>query len=315
MPDPAMPPEVTAVIPTMNRARLVSRALASALRQEDVDLEVIVVDNGSTDETPEILDRVHDGRVRVIRRGKARAASARNLAVDAARAPWVAFLDDDDVWAPRKLRIQLDRTADDVAIVCGGAVFVDKGGVVLSERLPFLADEEYPGALLRENVVGTPSGVIAPKALVQSVGGFDETLPRFEDWDLWIRLAQHGRVVACREVLLAYTVHAATMSAHAGEKPPAHELIRAKYAPALPVDPDPVAHARWVAGHQREGGRRVDAIKTYVSSGLRHGDPGNLLRGVSLVFGERTLRAVRRINKGNPSRPLWLDEALRPHPF
>ncbi len=317
-PRPTEPrPEVTAIIPTQNRWRLLSRAVASALTQEDVALEVIVVDDGSTDETPERLGRIADERLSVIRTESPGGVSrARNLAVEAARARWVAFLDDDDVWAPRKLRVQLDRAADNVALVCSGAVFIDRDGVVLSERLPEILDEDYPEALLRTNVVGTPSGVLAQKELVRAVGGFDESLPRSQDWDLWIRLSRQGIVVACREILFAYMIHSGAVSAGGqAEQAADHERIRAKYASDLHVEPDPVAHSRWIAGHQRESGHRLDAIRTYLSSGVRDRDPGNLLRGFVLAFGERTLRTARRVRKGKPRRPPWLDEALQPDPF
>jgi glycosyltransferase involved in cell wall biosynthesis len=310
-------PDVTAIIPTLNRSRLLSRAVASALRQEDVAVEVIVVDDGSTDETPERLARIADERLRVIRsETRGGVSRARNIAVEAARAHWVAFLDDDDVWAPRKLRAQLDSAADDVALVCSGAVFIDRDGVVLSERLPEIQDEDYAEALLSTNAVGSPSGVLAQKELVRAVGGFDESLPRSQDWDLWIRLAREGRVVACREILYAYMVHAGAASAGDQEQQAAdHERIRTKYAPEFPVEPDPVAYSRWVAGHQRESGRRLDAIRTYLSSGIRDRDPGNLLRGSVLVLGERALRTARRVRKGKARRPPWLDEALGPSPF
>jgi len=311
-------PEVTAVIPTRNRWRLLLRAVASALRQEGVIVEVVVIDDGSTDETAGRLGRIADERLRVLRSARPGGVSrARNLAVDAARAPWVAFLDDDDVWAPAKLRAQLDRTADDVALVCCGAVFIDEDGAVLSERLPFLEDEEYRQALLRSNVVGMPSGVLARADLVTAVGGFDESLSISADWDLWIRLSACGRVVACRDALFGYTVHSAAMSAQGPEGITRdHERITAKYSSGPDrVEPDPVARARWVAGHQRESGRRVDAVRTYLSNGVRDRDPGNLLRGFALVFGERTLRAVRRAKQGKPRRPPWLDDVLRTDAF
>jgi GT2 family glycosyltransferase len=306
-------PEVTAIVTTVNRCRLALRAVASALRQEDVVVELIVVDDGSTDETADRLTEIGDDRLRVIRNDQPSGVSrARNLGVEQARAPWVAFLDDDDVWAPRKLRAQLDRVANDVALVGVGAVFIDGEGEVLSERLPPIPDAEYGEALLHANVVGSPSGVLARRELVRSVGGFDESLPRSQDWDLWIRLARRGRVVTCREVLYAYMIHAGAASAgdHA-QQAADHERIRAKYAPALRVEHDPVAYARWVAGHQRQARRRLDAIRTYLSSGVRDRDPGNLLRGVTLVFGERALRFARRVKVGNPTRPGWLDEALQ----
>src|ERR687896_831399 len=112
-------PDVTVVIPTRSRWDLLSTAaLPSALAQEDVEIEVIVVDDGSSDTTPDALAELADPRVRVLRHQRARGvARARNAGIAAARGEWIAFLDDDDLWSPRKLRLQLERAADTKAHV------------------------------------------------------------------------------------------------------------------------------------------------------------------------------------------------------
>src|SRR5204863_693210 len=99
-------PEVTVVIPTRNRSHLVGEAVATALRQEDVTVEVLVVDDASTDDTAQVLTAIDDPRVHVLtRRERGRLAGARNTGVSRARGQWTAFLDDDDLWSPRKLRL------------------------------------------------------------------------------------------------------------------------------------------------------------------------------------------------------------------
>jgi glycosyltransferase involved in cell wall biosynthesis len=131
-------PEVTVVIPTLNRWQLLSRgALRSALEQEDVDVEVVVVDDGSTDETPVRLAELDDERVRVVRHEQPGGlAHARNAGIAAARCEWVAFLDDDDLWAPWKLRRQLDAAArEDATFVYSAALYVTGGQVELAPAL------------------------------------------------------------------------------------------------------------------------------------------------------------------------------------
>src|SRR4051812_836378 len=111
--------EVTVVIPTRNRWPALRQTLASALAQEDVDLELMVIDDGSSDETPRKLAALSDDRVHFARHlaplGPAR---ARNAGIDRATAPWIAFLDDDDRWSPRKLRAQLDASGNSDFVYC-----------------------------------------------------------------------------------------------------------------------------------------------------------------------------------------------------
>jgi glycosyltransferase involved in cell wall biosynthesis len=100
--------DVSIVIPTRNRSVLLSKALRSALRQERVEFEIIVVDEASTDDTPALLASIQDPRVRVLRHETARGLSgARNSGAEHARGEWLGFLDDDDLWAPDKLNRQL----------------------------------------------------------------------------------------------------------------------------------------------------------------------------------------------------------------
>ena len=105
-------PQVSVAMPTRNRWPMLEQALRSALGQEAVELEVIVVDEASSDGTPERLDRIGDERVSFLRHDTPRGpAAARNAAIERARGEWIAFLDDDDLWAPGKLRTQLARAA------------------------------------------------------------------------------------------------------------------------------------------------------------------------------------------------------------
>src|SRR5213592_4830183 len=111
-------PEVSVVIPTHSRWDLLSTAaLPAALAQEAVVLEIVIVDDGSTDSTAERLAEITDTRVRVIRHERARGvAQARNAGIGAARGTWIALLDDDDLWAPDKLRTQLDTATSEGAV-------------------------------------------------------------------------------------------------------------------------------------------------------------------------------------------------------
>ena len=203
-------PEVTVVIPTRDRWELLSKhGLLSALRQENVDCEVIVVDDGSVDGTVSRLSEIHDSRLRVIRHEQARGmAGARNAGIAVARAEWLAFLDDDDLWSPRKLRVQLD------AARLTGADFVYAGAVLVYETGALLAADRVPNAgdlsslLLEGDVIPAgASNILVRTDLVRGLGGFDEDLPYSADWDLWIRLSLAAQAEACDEILVAHFKH------------------------------------------------------------------------------------------------------------
>jgi len=289
-------PEVTVVIPTRGRWRLLSVTLASALAQEGVDHEVVVVDDGSRDETAARLAELRDERVRVVSNERPRGvAAARNRALAEARGEWVAFLDDDDLWSPGKLRAQL------AAAGATGADFTYAAAVVVGDRYvpfhaPMLPDPETLAEdLLTANVVPAgSSNVVARAELLRAVGGVDERFAELDDWDLWLRLAHAGRAAACPEVLVAYVEHAANMPAafHTDLAAELDLLVRKHAAadPPIRVQPDRRDFARWVARGHGRAGRRLAAARTYAAAALRHRTPAD------------TLRAMRVLAAGQPRR-------------
>jgi glycosyltransferase involved in cell wall biosynthesis len=187
---------VSVVIPTRNRAKLLTtHALPSALSQRGVDVEVVVVDDGSDDDGRKALEELTNGRVRIVRHAaRAGQARARNTGIEAARGEWIAFLDDDDLWSPDKLREQLDAAAAARAeFVYTGVVMVDegRGGEVLTVLPPAPTEGLLEHLLMTNAIPAGASTVIARSSVVREVGGFDENLVQFTDWDLWIRLAAH----------------------------------------------------------------------------------------------------------------------------
>ena len=206
-------PEVSVVIPTRGRWSLLSRTLGGALRQDDVELEVVVVDDGSCDETPERLAQLGDERVRVMRHEVPRGvAAARNRGIAQARGEWVAFLDDDDLWAPCKLRTQLDAgSAGGAGFAYSAVVAVDSSRRV-TRSLPFPSPEELMRLQLRQSVLPAGgSNVVVRTDLVRRLGGFDESLYHLADWDLWLRLADAAPAAASPEVTVAYLEHGANL--------------------------------------------------------------------------------------------------------
>jgi glycosyltransferase involved in cell wall biosynthesis len=294
------PPEVTVLIPTRNRSALVRTALAAALRQEDVELEVVVVDDGSSDETPSVLAEVVDPRVRVLRHDERRGvAQARNTGIAHARGEWVAFLDDDDLWAPRKLRKQLDEAVSE------GAEFVYAGAVLLDEHRR--AIETFPAphpADVARNLLQSyaiPAGasnVVAKTEVIRRLGGFDEALFHLDDWDLWLRLALAGPAAASREVLVGYLLHPRNrvLEDESDVMGEFRHLVE-KHRPASSahgVEFDRVAFSRWLAGGHRRAGRRFRAARVYASTAIACRDGGSAVRALAVLGGEGVMKARRR---------------------
>lgn len=208
-------PLVSAVIPTYNYARYVAGAVESVLAQSFDDLEIVVVDDGSTDETADTLHPFLD-RIRYIRQEHRGLAAARNTGIRVARGPYVAFLDSDDLWLPEKVSVQSARLDDDPAV---GLVYGE--AALFAETSPGTATlhsywAHHPSGkilpwLVRQNVVPSPTPMVR-RELFDQVGPFDETLSACEDWDMWIRIAQVSEFAYVDRVLAKYRVHAANMS-------------------------------------------------------------------------------------------------------
>lgn len=204
-------PRVTVVIPTRNRACLLPVAIRSALGQTMRDLEVIVVDDASDDGTAEAVAAFSDPRLSYIRLESRRGGSAaRNLGIGRARSEFVAFLDDDDEWLPEKLELQMEcfhRGGPEVGVVYSGYAVVDlESGRVVARKVAERRGDLSRDLLVR-NVVGGTSSVVVRRSCLERAGLFDERLPSFQDYDLWLRLSRECRFDFVERDLLKYSVH------------------------------------------------------------------------------------------------------------
>jgi glycosyltransferase involved in cell wall biosynthesis len=311
------PPEedavlVSVVIPTHNRCSVLAVTLRSVLEQRDVRFEVVVVDDGSSDDTPAWLASLGDPRVRVLRNEvPAGVARARNLGIAAAQGTWVAFLDDDDLWAPAKLRSQLEAAqGSDVGLVYVGALQTDDDRYVTSVlRCPPPAD--LRSRILEHNVLPAgQSSVMVRADVLDRVGGFDEGLMHFADWDMWIRLVGDTSCAACPEPLVAYVVHEGGMLVSGdGDKWGELERIRSKHAVTareLGVTIGGDEFLGWMIWVNRRAGRRLTASRLFIRRGFASRRPADFLRAFGLLFGERAI-GLARLRAPRPSQPAWVE--------
>nr|WP_304972651.1 glycosyltransferase family A protein [uncultured Schaedlerella sp.] len=201
---------VSIIIPTYNRANVIKRAIDSVLRQTYDSYEVVVVDDGSTDETESVIAGIQDARIRYIAlKENQGVAHARNIGIREARYDYIAFLDSDDEWLLDKLELQMrlfQNSTEDI-----GMVYCRMGGLTRDGKERFVCPAQYFSRellegemfrfLLRQNVIGTPT-VIVRKDCLDQVGGFKETIQCLEDWEWILRIAGKWKIGFVDQVLV-----------------------------------------------------------------------------------------------------------------
>ena len=182
------PPAVSVLMGVWNGAPHVREAVESVLSQTVKDLELIVIDDGSTDSTPRMLAAFSDPRLRIERRARGGLTRALNAALGLARAPLVARLDADDVARPERLERQLAFLAShpDVGLLGTGALLIDASGREIGVVRPPTDDAAIRSALIRRNPF-VHSSMVVRRSPVERAGGYDETFPVAQDYDLWLR--------------------------------------------------------------------------------------------------------------------------------
>lgn len=286
-------PLVSVVIPTRDRADLLRGAVESALAQDYPEIEVIVVDDGSRDETASVVaDLRHSGSVRALRNETSvGAAAARNRGAEAAEGDLLLFEDDDCRSEPGRVEklVAALESDPDAGYAYGRGRYLDVEGRAV------LKGTEGPWA------IGTPAALIRSTAF-DAVGGFDPELPRLQDFDLWARILARYRTVEVPEVLFRTVRDAEGISASTARLVDAAGRLTAKYADSK------VPPRHWARMHRYLGGALL--VRGVWGQGLRH-----LLRAVRLrptglrgwlalaagVTGPRGYRSALRLRGGGPA--------------
>ena len=321
---------VVVVIPTYNRRDLVVQSVKSVLVQTYGDVHCIVVDNGSTDGTADAVTALGDPRVTLVTlNAPCGAAAARNAGLEAAgSAPWVAFLDNDDIWAPTKLERQLAALAANPGASWSATACVHVGpdlhvrwaarlrkgplsppeGTVVSppEMISLLTEDQQ--------VPAGSSSALASLELVLETGGFNLDVPGCEDWDLWLRLARRSPLLYIDLPLVAYRVWDGQTSANVRAQVRSATVLRARHFPDG-GPPSRSYRARWeqeAARRHVAGRRRARAAGRYVQAAWTGRNPGQLAYAVAAVVAPTlTEERLQRIERARSLPDGW-EEMVEP---
>ncbi len=204
-------PKVSVVIPTYNRVDLLRPAIVSVLNQTFQDFEIIIVDDGCTDSTSDLVSAFNDARIKYIRHEINKGGSAaRNTGILNSKCEFIAFLDDDDEWLPEKLDMQIKVIEESLPRVGGvytSYIVVDRtDGTIIARKIP-TKKGDLSTNLLVNNCIGATSSVLLRMRCFEEVGLFDEVLPSFQDYDMWIRISKKFHFEYIKEILFKYHIH------------------------------------------------------------------------------------------------------------
>jgi len=274
LPSEAPQPLVSIVMPAYNSARHIGRAIESVLRQTYETWELIIVDDGSTDDTSDVVKGFADDRIEYVRTKNGGASAARNAGLDKARGEVVAFLDSDDVWYADKLAVQMAtfRKSPEVVLTYCNYDRIDGSGRRLESHrfsLAKLPQGRRLDPLLVRSALGPATAIAIRRDTLDACGRFDVELPVSEDWDLWWRVALRGELRYVSRALAAYRVHAGTLSERYDLLQRCDRIVIGR------MFSDAELGRRFPAGKLQRLRNRAEAIRLYnAGSGhLRAGNP------------------------------------------
>lgn len=280
-------PEVSVIIPVYNREHVIERAVDSVLNQTFTSLELIVVDDGSTDNTLELLQDYDDDRIRVLRQSENSGANAaRNKGLHAAEGQYIAFQDSDDRWYPEKLERQVDRmqnTPDDTGIIY--SAFWNMDGF-FSEYRPQQTSTRMSGDLsdhlLRHNFLGFIN-ILVDRSVFEKTGDLDEQMPALQDWDFHLNASQHSRYHFIADPLLEKHPQESSISRDPENYVQAHQRIIQKHHRRLKTDKRALSNVRFRLGSSLVLTGRLEEGQKQISTAIQD-QPGNTKYKLSLLI-------------------------------
>jgi glycosyltransferase involved in cell wall biosynthesis len=199
-------PLVSVIIPTYNAARTIQETVESVLQQTLSDLELIIINDGSQDNTVEVLSKIDDPRLKVFSFPNGGVAVSRNRGLEKATGDYIAFLDADDLWTPNKLEAQYRalQANPQAGVAYSWTDYIDEAGNYIAPCAQATNSGNLYKLLLLADVIGSGSNPLVKAEAIAKVGPFDPAVVPTEDWDMWLRLAEHFEYVAVPETHVLY---------------------------------------------------------------------------------------------------------------
>lgn len=294
-------PQISVIIPTMNRVDYIAKAIESVLNQTFQDFEILIIDGSSTSATIDILRNLTDTRILYLRqKGKKGLSAARNQAIGQSHGQFIAFLDDDDLWLPRKLekQITLLRQNASFSLVYSSQSYViqSDGQVIGLYNRPTFDGDIYP-QILEGNLIGNCNGVLARKNCFET-DLFDEDLLALEDWELWTRLAKKFSFKHIDGPLEAYRLHQRRMTRSYNQILQATKIMFNKISAEIRSSPDSdEVFRRWhllLGLAYLQSGDEAHAIAEYsIAIRLNSRAVGGYLRYLSCFIGPQLYNSIQ----------------------
>ena len=335
-------PTVSIIIPTYDRARWLKKSIESVLNQTYQDFELIIVDDSSTDNTPEVVKSFKDKRVRYFQQTKRfpiksqGAAAARNIGIKKSRGKFIAFNDDDDLWRKRKLEKQItafEKAGEKTGLVYSKIVRIKgKEKFFIPKEKNVKKEGDVHRDLFLENWIVTLPSALVKKEVFEKIGLFDENFPRYQDWELWLRVSKDYDFKYLPEVLVDSFI--LTEGIHRSDKAllKATELIFKKHKKEIEKDDEVLAAWQFRLGDLYYHQQKMETARNFFVQALKNSFSFKYCRAIMKTFlGKRISEALigfkTQLIKDwqlvgilflalilrliNLNQSLWLDEAVQ----
>ncbi len=211
---------ISVVIPAFNGEKTIEATIQSVLQQTYSNFEIIVINDGSEDRTLELIKQINDSRLKVFSYTNAGLAASRNRGIKNAKGEFIAFLDADDLWTKDKLEKQLEALQNNpqAAVAYSWTDYIDEADNFLYPGCHIIANKNIYEQLLVKNILENGSNPLIRSSALVEIGGFDESLSKAEDWDLYLRLAAKYQFITVPSPQILYRLSANSMSASVWEQ-------------------------------------------------------------------------------------------------